>query len=130
MSKGNWKYNKEKLAKAWEYYEKTEFPFIEELAKNLVVTGTTIVDWSNKHDEFKEVYDLIVQSQRLALLKATLGKKFNVAGAIFQLKANHGMIETSRLESETKNVNINTEVELSEDEQKAVRKAFTEATGT
>lgn len=96
MSKGNWKYNKEKLDKAWKYYEKADFPFIEELAKNLGVTGTTIVDWSNKHKEFKEIYDLIVQSQKLALLKASLGKKFNVSGAIFQLKANHGMIETEK----------------------------------
>lgn len=81
-----------------------QIPYKEELALILDVDEDTISNWANKrigetdsleHPEFFGAYKKVNTVQKLFLLKRTTGR-FNPTGAIFQLKANHGMIETEK----------------------------------
>lgn len=82
---------------------KPAIPFLEELADILDVDTETLSNWANKkkeddsleHPQFFDTWKKIKNYQKLLLLKRTLGR-FNPSGAIFQLKANHGMIETEK----------------------------------
>lgn len=110
--------NKEKYQSLTEEYlkksrqktgEKVAIPFIEELADVLDKDDETITIWANKrikdkegkdteefeHPEFAQVIKRILSLQKLRLLQRTLGR-FNPTGAIFQLKVNHGLIETEK----------------------------------
>lgn len=84
--------------------EKVAIPFIEELADILDVEDDTLKHWADRkipgtdileHPEFTKVYKRILGVQKLRLLQRTLGR-YNPTGAIFQLKANHGLIETEK----------------------------------
>lgn len=70
-------------------------PFIEDLQLELKADDDTIVEWAKVHPKFSAAIKRLKIKQRSALLKASLRKDFNVAGAIFQLKVNHNMKETS-----------------------------------
>lgn len=83
--------------------EKPTIPFIEEIADILDVDSDTIVNWATKrkedgeleHEAFFGTYKSLKNHQKLQLLKRTLGR-YNPTGAIFQLKVNHGCIETEK----------------------------------
>jgi len=89
--------------------DKVSIPFIEELADILDKDDETLGIWAHKHikdqegketeelehPEFAHLFKRIVSLQKLRLLQRTLGR-FNPSGAIFQLKANHGLIETEK----------------------------------
>lgn len=83
--------------------EKLAIPFIEELADVLDYPSRTLENWYNRkdkggqdeHPDFIASYDKLMNIQKLRLKQRTLGR-YNPTGAIFQLKANHGMIETEK----------------------------------
>ena len=88
------KYKRELIDQTYDYIERTDIPFIEELAvRELRVDEDTIVEWGKRYKDFSVAIKRLKTKQKLALLKASLGKQFNVGGAIFQLKANHGLSE-------------------------------------
>jgi hypothetical protein len=108
---------KEEIQKtAEEYIEKarsTQKPYIpykEELAMIVGVDDETLGLWAVKkkeetvdgvttttleHPEFSVTIKRLMTLQKLLLLKRTIGR-FNPTGAIFQLKVNHGAIETEK----------------------------------
>lgn len=106
------KYSDDILIKAQKYLEhhrqtKYTIPYIEELVLDLRINDDTLVAWTNArypddhplagtlvHEEFSATIKDIKRLQRLRLLKETI--KPYPAGAIFQLKANHGMVETEK----------------------------------
>lgn len=103
--------NKEKVQRVVDDYlekhqtfgEKASIPFIEELAMILKRNASRINDWVIKKDEegkpehpdLINSIDRLKNIQKLRLLQRTLGR-YNPTGAIFQLKANHGLIETEK----------------------------------
>lgn len=108
------KYNEKMLQKAKAYYlsfiEAEPFldedqkiknprynypPYIEELSLELDVDDDTIVEWSKIHKDFSATIKKIKKLQKLRLYDKSM-QKSSTTGAIFQLKVNHGMIETSK----------------------------------
>lgn len=80
---------------------KLKMPYLEELCMILGIHVDTITDWMNpnvNHDhecsELVRAYKTIKMLQKLRLLQTTLTT--TPTGAIFQLKANHGMVETEK----------------------------------
>lgn len=81
-------------------------PFIEELALLLDIDEDTVNNWATKkikdsegketdeleHPQFFGAIKRLKSIQRLRLQQRTLGR-FNAAGPIFLLKANHGMVD-------------------------------------
>lgn len=94
------KYSDEMNKKSQEYLEgkiQTEdIPYIEELAIELKVHRETILNWSNENSEFFDTIKALEDFQKFKLQKESLRGKYNATAAIFQLKANHGMIETEK----------------------------------
>ena len=84
--------------------EATELPTLEGLAEKLDVCVETISEWQRTHPEFSQAVKRIKQRQKNQLMNDGLfgGKEVNCAMAIFLLKVNHGLVETSRFEGEIK----------------------------
>ena len=80
--------------------EQMELPTVEGLAMKLDVDDDTLVEWAKIHDDFAQVFRKLKMSQKRELINGGMygGKEINVAMAIFLLKANHNLIETSRNE--------------------------------
>lgn len=80
--------------------EQMELPTVEGLALKLDVDDDTLVEWAKIHNDFADVFYKLKMSQKKELVNGGMygGKEINVAMAIFLLKANHGLIETSRTE--------------------------------
>lgn len=122
------KYSEEMLNKAKDYLEKCRntkatnkdadmnfvVPYIEYLALECDVDTETIMNWVNATDiqgegdneievrlypEFFDTIKRILDLQKLRLMQHSLTTKGNVAGSIFQLKANHGLKEVSVVEN-------------------------------
>ncbi len=82
---------------------KMHIPFLQELCGYgyLEMLTTTMWDWVKsedhkaEHAELSNAIKTLMERQQLRLLQRTLGAH-NPVGAIFQLKANHGMIETEK----------------------------------
>lgn len=86
--------------------DKLHIPYIEEIAMDLQVHSETVLNWTQKrnnidgievleHPEFFEAIKKVKDIQKYRLLQRTLGR-FNPTGAIFQLKVNHGYVETEK----------------------------------
>lgn len=105
------KYSIDMLKKAQAYYQqhmqnKQSIPYIEELELELGVDDDQINEWAKRgadgtYDlsypriaEFYATIKDIKKLQRVRLLKETI--KPYPAGAIFQLKANHGLMESEK----------------------------------
>ena len=102
------KYNENVLFLIEEYLntcgkEQMELPTIEGLAIYLGVNTDTIVEWGKKHKKFSATVKKLVERQKNQLMNDGLygGKEVNQAMAIFLLKVNHGMIETSHTDITT-----------------------------
>lgn len=99
------KYNEQVLIKAQSYVLRCEneqqMPFIEELALELGVNEDTVVEWAKIHDEFSAAVKRLKMLQKLYLKKGALEKKLHPSLTIFLLKANHGMNEEEKAESES-----------------------------
>ena len=72
-------------------------PFIEEFAGQIGVSEDSVKRWTEANEDFCGAIDRIKDHQRLTLM--TLGLK-SPAMLIFLLKANHGMIETEKIQHE------------------------------
>ena len=96
------KYTKDFIQKVGEYLnttgrEQTELPTIEGFAQYIGVNRDSIYEWA-KHDlEFSDTIKGLEERQKNQLINDGLygGKEVNSTMAIFLLKVNHGMIETS-----------------------------------
>lgn len=77
--------------------EATELPTIEGLALLLHVDDERIGEWAKLHPEFHATVKDLKSKQKAQLMNDGLygGKEVNTAMAIFLLKANHKMVETS-----------------------------------
>lgn len=76
-----------------------KMPFLEEFAERLGVSLDSLKRWSEANEDFCGAVDRIMDYQRRTL--KTLGLK-SPAVIIFLLKANHGMIEASKIQHESK----------------------------
>ena len=82
---------------------KASIPFQEELALKMRKYREILIEWEKKktpegvleHPEFANTIKRIESLQRLRLMQRTLGR-YNPTGAIFQLKANHGFMESEK----------------------------------
>jgi hypothetical protein len=76
-----------------------EIPYIEELSLILDVDEDTITNWCKDKDnkDFFGTIKRIKTLQKTRLQRRAMTREA-AAGAIFQLKVNHGMIETNRQE--------------------------------
>lgn len=99
------KYEPSMVVKAQEYLdscsrEATELPTIEGLALLLGVDDERIGEYAKKYPEFHATIKDLKFKQKQQLMNDGMygGKEVNSAMAIFLLKANHGLIETSRQE--------------------------------
>ena len=80
--------------------EATELPTIEGLALELGLDDERIGEYAQKYPEFHATIKTLKSKQKNQLMNDGMygGKEVNSAMAIFLLKANHGLIETSRTE--------------------------------
>lgn len=80
--------------------EATELPTREGLAILLDCDDETLIEWGKKNELFSATLKKLDYSQKNQLMNDGLygGKEVNAGMAIFLLKANHGLIETSRTE--------------------------------
>ena len=80
--------------------ESQEIPMVEGAALYLGVDEETIGRWSDLYPEFCGAIQELKRAQKIQLANDGLygGKEVNQAMAIFLLKCNHGMVETSRQE--------------------------------
>jgi DNA-binding transcriptional regulator YiaG len=95
------KYKDQRTVNKVEKYLRDEsIPTISGLAIYLDITSETVRAWVKKHKEFSLSVKKVLDRQQEILIQRGLtgGKDFNSTMAIFLLKANHGMIETSRRE--------------------------------
>lgn len=76
-----------------------KIPFLEEVAIKIGVSEKTIGRWSEADEEFCLAIEDITLYQKMALKNLGLGKN-TTQMAIFLLKANHGLIETEKIQHE------------------------------
>lgn len=103
-------YKEEYIQQAIDYCNSTAIPFVQEFAYNIGTSKQTVYAWCKEHKEFLDAIKGIETKQEVGLLKGSLSNKMNTTGAIFQLKCNHGYIETERKLNEHSgdmNININ-----------------------
>ena len=77
---------------------KHQVPWLEEFCFKNEVSERTSRDWCKAHDEMLEAHDYLMTVQKMILKQLSISKGSNAAGPIFLLKANHGMIETDRIQ--------------------------------
>lgn len=106
-------YNPSYIEKIEEYLattgrEQTELPTREGFAKLLGVHRDTVNEWEHNNPEFKEALKKIDDYQKVQLMNDGLygGKEVNSTMAIFLLKANHNMVETSHTDITTNGKDI------------------------
>lgn len=93
-------YSEDKLTLTKKYIDdciaEEDIPFVEQLAVKLDTSKQTVYSWADKHPEFLDAIKRIETIQLFLLQKGSLIGKYNPTSAIFQMKANHGMIETEK----------------------------------
>jgi len=90
------KYNQDIQDRADKYVRVLNLPFMEELALELDVDDDTLYEWARRYKAFSVTIKRLAMKQKLGLLKISMNKDYATSGAIFQLKANHGMVETEK----------------------------------
>lgn len=77
--------------------EQTELPTLEGCAEYLKIDTDTIVEWCKENKEFSVAIKRLKEKQKNQLMNDGMygGKEINTAMAIFLLKVNHNMVETS-----------------------------------
>lgn len=93
------KYNEDVLQATKEYLEqhlanKQSVPYIEEISLQLHIDDDQLNNYTKLYPDFHATIKEIKKLQRVRLFKHTLQN--NPAGAIFQLKANHGLMEAEK----------------------------------
>lgn len=84
------------VQQALDYCDTTAIPFVQELAYNLGVSKETVYQWVKTKPAFSDAIKRIESKQELGLLKGSLVNELNTTSAIFQLKCNHGYVETEK----------------------------------
>lgn len=79
-----------------ECQESKSIPYMEDIALQLNVDEDTITNWCKVHDQFFGAIKKLKILQKKNLQQLGLSGKIRASMPIFLLKANHGMIETSR----------------------------------
>lgn len=87
---------------------KNVMPYLEDVAMELGIDIDTLETWEKQEvadipDEFVGAIKKVRLLQRKNLMVGGLSETFNTGMSIFLLKANHGLIETSRQELTGKN---------------------------
>jgi hypothetical protein len=90
------KWKDEFVQQAIDYCDTTAIPFVQEFAYNIGVHKDTVYEWCKKYKGFSDAIKGIESKQELGLLKGSLVNKLNTTSAIFQLKCNHGYVETEK----------------------------------
>lgn len=97
------KYKKRFIKEAEKYLQECKnarkVPFLEEFSGRIGLSEDSVKRWTEANEDFCGAVDRIMDHQRLVL--KTLGLK-SPAVLIFLLKANHGMIETEKIQHEVK----------------------------
>jgi len=102
-------YDQEQAETAAEAYlqtcgrEQTKLPKVTEFYRLLGITRETGSQWQKEHPEFSDTCKKIMDIQQEELIDDGLfgGKEVNASMAIFLLKANHNMIETTHTDITT-----------------------------
>lgn len=98
------KYKHEFIKIAEDYLQECKnmkkIPFLEEVAIKIGVSEKTVSRWSEANDDFCLAIEDITLYQKMALKTLGLGKN-TTQMAIFLLKANHGLIETEKIQHES-----------------------------
>ena len=71
-------------------------PYAEKFAYEANITVDNMNDWEKSNDDFSQAYKKLKMVQKYMLMDGSVHNKLNPASSIFQLKANHGMIETEK----------------------------------
>ncbi|MBI4080441.1 MAG: hypothetical protein HY430_01570 [Candidatus Levybacteria bacterium] len=77
---------------------KQRIPWIEEFCNNNEISDRTLRDWCKAHDELGKAREHLMMVQRMILKQLCISKGTHAAGPIFLLKANHGFIETEKVQ--------------------------------
>lgn len=77
-------------------HERVPFKEMLRTKKYFNISAETWQNWEEQFPEFLEASKRIEEVQRFQLQETSLRGKSNVIAAIFQLKVNHGMIETEK----------------------------------
>lgn len=72
-------------------------PYVEELIGILGIEEKTHAWWMGKYISYYKAVKRLYRVQKVLLMRYSMTKQA-AAGSIFQLKVNHGMIETNRTE--------------------------------
>lgn len=80
--------------------ENMKLPTVEGLCLKLDITRETAYQWGREYPEFSDTLELIKVKQKEMLTEIGIfgGKEINANIVALFLKANHGMIETTRTE--------------------------------
>ena len=96
------KYRPEMLNVLAEYLKEckkeNEIPLREDFAGAVGVLPDTLADWERANVRFSRAIKTLDSAQKTYLVRNSLDGKKKEATSIFLLKANHGMMETSRQE--------------------------------
>lgn len=77
---------------------KQRIPWLEEFCNNNEISERTLRDWCKAHDEMGEAREHLMMVQKMILKQLCISKGTHAAGPIFLLKANHGFIETEKIQ--------------------------------
>lgn len=101
-----------------------ECPFAEGLAIKLGVDDSTLWHWVNRHDEFREAYEILMTLQKLVLKRKGLSGEY--ASSIVRLLLSNSIKASSRCEKESKKTQIDEKLNnLSVVERKAYSDSIT-----
>lgn len=102
------KYKPEYVKVARDYIDSVSIPYVQQLALNLDVDIDTILEsWTKMDKEFFRTIKRLKTKQELGLLTE---ETINPTMRIFQLKCNHGYIETSKSQVELSGDGLNIEL--------------------
>jgi hypothetical protein len=90
------KYTDDMPARLNAYTNSVDMPFVEEFALQQDLNTDTILEWTKEYPEFSVARKRMQDKQRYQLQRQGLENKVNPTMAIFQLKCNHGFIETEK----------------------------------
>lgn len=81
-----------------------QVPWLEEFCHKNDISERTLREWCKVHDDMEEAKEYLMTIQKMILKQLCITKGAHVAGAIFLLKANHGLIETDRVQHASSDV--------------------------
>lgn len=77
---------------------KRQVPWLEEFCQRNDVSDRRLREWCKNYEELSDARDYMMMIQKMILKQIAITRGGNVSGAIFLLKANHGLIETEKIQ--------------------------------